>query len=98
MLNRFKARLIAQGFSQVPGTDFKETFSLIVKLESLRTLLAIGACLNYKIHQIDMVSAYPQLVLYTEVFIRALKGLEVPLGKCLWVLKSLYRLKQSGRE
>ncbi len=83
MLNRFKARLVAQGFSQVPSTDFKETFSLTVRLKSLRTLLAIGACLDYKIHQTNVVSAYPQSVLYAEVFIRALKGLKVPLGKCL---------------
>jgi hypothetical protein len=65
----------------------------MVRLESLRTLLAIRACLDYKIHQTDVVSIYPRSVLHAEVFIRAPKGLEIPLGKCLRVLKSLYGLK-----
>jgi len=98
LLNRFKARLVAQGFSQVSGIDFEETFLSTVRLESLRTFLAIGACLDYEIHQTDVVSAYPRSVLHAEVFMRAPKGFEIPLGKCLRVLKSLYGLKQSGRE
>ncbi len=46
LLDRFKARLVAQGFLQVPGDDFSETFSPIVRFESLRTLLAIVAYLD----------------------------------------------------
>ena len=83
MLNRFKARLVAQGFSQVSGIDFEETFLSTVRLESLRTFLAIEAYLNYKIYQTNMVSAYPQSVLYAEVFIKALKEFEILLKKCL---------------
>ena len=45
-----------------------------------------------------MVSAYSRSVLHAEVFIRAPKGFEILLGKCLQVLKSLYGLKQSGCE
>jgi hypothetical protein len=98
LLDRFKARLVAQGFSQVPGIEFEETFSPTVRLESLRTLLAIGAALDYEIHQTDVVSAYPRSVLHAEVFMRAPKGFDIPKGKCLRVRKSLYGLKQSGRE
>jgi hypothetical protein len=46
LLDRFKARLVAQGCLQVPGDDFLETFSPTVRFESLRTILAIGAFLN----------------------------------------------------
>jgi hypothetical protein len=98
LLDRFKARLVAQGFSQVPGTDFIETFSPTVRLESLRTLLAIGAGLDYEIHQTDIVSAYPRSILHAEVYMKTPKGVDVPKGKCLRVRKSLYGLKQSGRE
>lgn len=70
----FKARLVAQGFSQVPGDDFLETFSPTVRYESLWTLLAIGAVLDWEIHQVDVVSAYPKSELHVEVFLRA------PLG------------------
>jgi hypothetical protein len=98
LIDRFKARLVAQGFSQVPGTDFEETFSPTVRLESLRTLLAIGASLDYEIHQTDVVSAYPRSILHAEVYMRVPKGVQAEPGKCLRVLKSLYGLKQSGRE
>lgn len=37
-VERYKARLVAQGFSQVPGIDFFETFSPVVRLESIRAL------------------------------------------------------------
>ena len=43
LIDRFKARLVAQGFSQVPRDDFLETFSPTIRGESLRLLLAIGA-------------------------------------------------------
>ncbi len=98
LLDRFKARLVAQGFSQVPGDDFTETFSPTVRFESLQTLLAIGASLDWEIHQTDVVSAYPRSILHADVYMRPLRGMSAPPKKVLQVKKSLYRLKQSGRE
>lgn len=98
LIDRFKARLVAQGFSQVQGIDFEETYSPTVRLESLRTLLTVGASLDYEIHQTDVVSAYPRSILHAEVYMRIPEGIQAPPGKCLRVLKSLYGLKQSGRE
>ena len=43
LIDRYKARLVAQGFSQRPGENFVETFSPIIRAESLRVLLAIRA-------------------------------------------------------
>jgi hypothetical protein len=93
LLDRFKARLVIQGFSQVPGDDFSETFSPIVRFESLRILLAIVVYLDWKIYQIDIISVYPRSVLYTDMYIRVPKGLQVVPGKVLQVKKSLYGLK-----
>jgi Reverse transcriptase (RNA-dependent DNA polymerase) len=98
LLDRFKARLVAQGYSQVPGDDFLETFSPTVRFESLRTLLAIGAYLDWEIHQTDVVSAYPRSILHAEVYMKPPQGLQAVPGKVLRVKKSLYGLKQSGRE
>lgn len=40
---RYKARLVAQGFSQVPGVDYFDTFAPVAKLSSIHTVLAIAA-------------------------------------------------------
>ena len=98
LLDKFKARLVAQGFYQVSGTDYEETFSPTSRLESLRTLLCIGASLDYEIHQTDVISAYLRSVLHAEVYMRIPQGVEAPKRKYLRVLKSLYGLKQSGRK
>jgi hypothetical protein len=98
LIDRFKARLVAQGFSQVPGDDFLETFSPTIRGESLRLLLAIGAYEDLEIRQVDVVSAYPRSDLHAEVYMRPPEGLQCPKGKVLRIRKSLYGLKQSGRE
>jgi hypothetical protein len=46
LIDHYKARLVAQGFSQLLGDDYLETFSPTIRAESLRTLLAIGALYN----------------------------------------------------
>lgn len=98
LLDRYKARLVAQGFSQVPGDDFLETFSPTIRAESLRILLAIGALEDLEMRQVDVVSAYPRSKLHAEVYMQAPEGLDGPEGKVLRLLNSLYGLKQSGRE
>ncbi|OJA13049.1 hypothetical protein AZE42_11790, partial [Rhizopogon vesiculosus] len=54
----YKARLVAQGFSQVPGIDFFDTYAPVATLASIRTVLAMSARQNYKLHQIDIKGAY----------------------------------------
>lgn len=97
-LDRFKARLTAQGFSQVYGEDFLETFSPTMRGDSLRVLLAIAAYENLSIRQVDIVSAYPRSKLHANVYMRPPKGIHCPPGNVLRLKKSLYGLKQSGRE
>ena len=55
---QYKARLVAQGFSQVPGVDYFDTFVPVARLASIHTVLAIAASENYEIHQIDIKGAY----------------------------------------
>jgi hypothetical protein len=55
---RNKARLLAQGFSQIEGLDFVKTFSPVTHLEAIRILLAFAASKGFKIYQMDMKSAF----------------------------------------
>ena len=55
---RYKARLVAQGFSQVPGVDYFDTFAPVAKLASICAILAIAAARNMEIHQIDIKGAF----------------------------------------
>jgi hypothetical protein len=55
---RNKARLVAQGYSQVEGLDFGEAFAPVARLEAFRILLAFTASKGFKLYQMDMKSAF----------------------------------------
>ena len=54
----FKARLVAQGFRQVQGVDYGETFSPVVRYESIRILFAIAAQFKLTVHEMDVTTAF----------------------------------------
>jgi hypothetical protein len=96
----YRARIVAQGFSQRPGIDYLETFAPVAKIESIRLLLAIAATLDWEVHIIDVDSAFlnSELPPDQEVFLEQPPGYVVE-GKedHVWLLlKGLYGLKQSG--
>ncbi len=51
-IDRFKARLVAQGFSQREGLDFNEVFAPVARYNSIRVVLALANALNLELHQI----------------------------------------------
>ncbi len=93
---KFKARLVTQGFSQIPGMDFDETFSLVMQLESFQILLAITIQLDLEIHQMDIVGAYLNGKLIEEIYMKQIPGYEDGSNKVLRLRKTLYGLKQVG--
>jgi hypothetical protein len=66
---RSKAHLIAQGFSQVEGLDFRETFAHVARLEVIRILLAFAVSKGIKLYQMDVKSAFLNGVIQ-EVYVR----------------------------
>lgn len=96
-----KARLVARGFSQKYGIDYEETYSPVMKMSTLRLLLAIACTKSYKVKYADFEAAYLQSDMNEEIYMRQPVGFEKNdlEGKpyaCL-LKKSLYGLKQSGR-
>ena len=74
---RNKSRLVAQGYIQVEGANFDETFALVARLESIRILLAMTSHLNFKLYQMDAKSAFLNGMLQEEVYVEQPKGFVV---------------------
>ena len=88
---------MARGFSQQYGIDYEETFAPVVRMESLRVLLAIAAVEDLEIHQMDVVTAYLAGELEEEIYMAPPQGLPGTAGKVCCLKKGLYGLKQSAR-
>jgi hypothetical protein len=69
-IDRFKARLVAQGFSQVQGFDFDEVFSPVARYTAIRTVFAIAATLDLELHQMDVKTAFLNGQLDNEIYMR----------------------------
>jgi hypothetical protein len=96
---RNKARLVAQGFSQVEGTDFGETFAPVARLESIRILLVYASHHNFKLQQMDVKSAFLNGPLNGLVFVKQPPCFENPkFHNHVYKLdKALYGLKKAPR-
>ncbi|KAA0037814.1 gag-pol polyprotein [Cucumis melo var. makuwa] len=82
-----KARLVAQGYAQVEGIDFDETFAPVARLEAIRLLLGISCIHKFKLYQMDVKSAFLNGYLNKEVFVAQPKGFVYKLNKVLYGLK-----------
>ena len=101
MIKSYKARLVAQGFSQTKGQDYSETFSPTVRMTTVRALVQIAVNHDWHVVQMDVKSAYLNAELDYDVYMHQPLGYERDgqNGEQLYcqLKKSLYGLKQSGR-
>ena len=95
---RLKARLVARGFSQIYDIDYLNTYAPVVKLASIRILLAIAAIFDLEIHQMDVVTAFLAGELKEKIYIEQSEGYEInDKDMVCRLIKSLYGLKQAPR-
>ena len=96
-IERYKARLVAQGFSQVRGADYNETFSPVVRMESVRTVVGLTVRNGVSLHQLDVTTAFLNGKLKEVVYIRQPEGFVAEGQEHLVcrLKRSIYGLKQS---
>lgn len=73
-----KARLVAQGYNQIEGIDFDETFAPVARLEAIRLLLGVSCLFKFKLYEMNVKSAFLNDYLNEEVFVEQLKGIIDP--------------------
>ena len=89
---------MAKGCAQRPGLDYVETFSPVVQMETIRAILALIPTEGLKIQQMDIKGAYLNGILQEKVYMRQPEGFEDGTNQVCKLVKTLYGLKQSGRE
>lgn len=99
-IQKFKSRLVAKGCAQKFGINYNETFSPVVRYETIRMIVALAAEHNLYLHQMDVSSAYLNSDLKETVYMKQPEQFvsqEFPNKVCK-LNKAIYGLKQSGRE
>jgi hypothetical protein len=96
-IQKHKARIVAQGFTQVEGINFDQTFAPVAKFSSLRTVFTLAAEHDLELHQMDVKAAYLNADLKEDHYMQPPPGFEVPKGHVLKLKKGMYGTRQGGR-
>lgn len=76
-VERYKAHLVANGFTQTEGIDYPKTFSLVVKMTTIILLLSLYTSDNWYIHPLDINTIFLHGNLDEEVYMKVHVGLQV---------------------
>ncbi|GJU21255.1 zinc finger, CCHC-type containing protein [Tanacetum coccineum] len=99
-IDKYKARLVIQGFRQKEGIDFFDTYAPVARISTIRLLLALAAIHDLVIHQMDVKTAFLNGDLDEEIYMKQPEGFVVPghESKVCKLKKSLYGLKQAPKQ
>jgi len=95
---KYKARYVAKGYLQQFGINFYDTFAGTLRSTSYRILLTLALRANWIILQWDVISAFPQADLDTEIYMEQPLGYKILGDQVCLLKKALYGLKQSNRQ
>eukprot|EP00253_Pinus_taeda_P025283 PITA_25283 len=76
-VEKYKARFVARGFSQIEGIDYEETFAPVARYSSIRMILALSAQMGWHIHQMDVKTTFLNGFIEEEAYIEQPKVFEV---------------------
>lgn len=96
---RYRARLVAKGFTQQEGVDYTDTFSPVIRHSSLRILFALSAAMNLEMDHLDVEAAFLNSDLDEKIYMSQPEGFVQPdqENKVCLLKKAIYGLKQSSR-
>ena len=96
-VDKRKARCVAKGYRQIKDVDYAETFVPVARMNTFRFFLVISVNRRHTRLQIDFVAAFLVAPIVEDIYIETPDGWEIEEGNVLKLLKSLYGLKQAGR-
>jgi hypothetical protein len=97
-LLKYKAQLVVKGCVQHPRFDYGDTFSPVVKLETIQAILALVPTKQLRVQKMDIKGAYLNGQLEEKIYMKQPEGYNNDTGKVCLLHKTLYGLKQSGHE
>ena len=98
-MDKYKACFMEKGFSQKEGIDYEETFAPVARYSSIRTIISLAAEMGWRVHQMDVKTAFLNGVIEEEVHIEQPEGFDVENREThvCRLHRALYGLKQAPR-
>lgn len=98
-IERYEARLVSKGYNQAKGLDFFDTFSIMEKIITVGTLLALISINSWHLHQLDVNNSFLHEDLYEDVYVSVPQCVTSPNSNQVCKLfKSLNGLRQESRK
>jgi hypothetical protein len=100
IIDKFKTRLVAKGFTQKEGEDYCYTYSPVARMTTIRVLVALATCNDLLIHQMDVKTTFLNGKLDEEIYMKLQDGFVEPgqENKVCRLRKSLYGLKHAPKQ
>ena len=96
-IRKYKARLVALRYGQVPGVDVFNAFAPVVKSITVRLLLVLAFVFDMRVHQLDVSNAFCYADIEGDVYMEASPDFDLQPDHCFKLAKSLYGLRSSPR-
>ena len=105
-IDKFKGRIVAQGFSQVQGIHYNEVFASTARMAAMRAVIALAAIEDLELDSVDVSTAFLNGDIDAEIYMKIPEGLGVngdpapgqdPKRWVLELLKGIYGIKQGPR-